>query len=263
MVAVTTTASVLAPREMVKLPAIGKRSTAIVRLRIMRIPERNLNFDAYIRAGLRPTFPATAKCEILDRPRVFGPAGPGRQATFRSFMPAKPGFTVERAGDETRLNLGGDWTLESGAEMERASDSLIGAAAGARAAVIDLAHVERMDTGGAWLIDRARKISRRPASTAASPIATRPAVDPARSEPAGAISSRRSQRPRHPAERHARRRRRERGGRVARSAARRRLSRRIRRRPAARTRPAASLPHDLAGLSPREPSACARCRSSC
>ncbi|MCB1535133.1 MAG: MlaE family lipid ABC transporter permease subunit [Rhodoblastus sp.] len=73
-------------------------------------------------------------------------------------MHAKPGFAVERAGDETRLNLGGDWTLESGAEMERASDSLIGAAAGARAAVIDLANVERMDTGGAWLIDRARKI---------------------------------------------------------------------------------------------------------
>jgi len=73
-------------------------------------------------------------------------------------MPAKPGFTVERAGDETRLNLGGDWTLESGEEMERSSDSLIGAAAGARAAVIDLAQVGRMDTGGAWLIDRARKI---------------------------------------------------------------------------------------------------------
>lgn len=73
-------------------------------------------------------------------------------------MPAKPGFAVERAGDETRLNLGGDWTLESGAEMERASDSLIGAAAGARAAIIDLAQVGRMDTGGAWLIDRARTI---------------------------------------------------------------------------------------------------------
>ena len=73
-------------------------------------------------------------------------------------MPAKPGFAVERAGDETRLNLGGDWTLESGAEMERSSDGLIGAAAGARAAVIDLARVGRMDTGGAWLIDRARTI---------------------------------------------------------------------------------------------------------
>jgi len=73
-------------------------------------------------------------------------------------MPAKPGFAVERAGDQTRLTLGGDWTLASGAEMERSSDSLIGAAAGARAAVIDLAHVERMDTGGAWLIDRARTV---------------------------------------------------------------------------------------------------------
>ncbi len=73
-------------------------------------------------------------------------------------MSAKPGFTIDRSGDETRLRLGGSWTLESGAEMERSSDSLIGAAAGARSAVIDLARVERMDTGGAWLIDRARKL---------------------------------------------------------------------------------------------------------
>ena len=73
-------------------------------------------------------------------------------------MPEKPGFTIDRAGDETRLYLGGNWTLEAGEEMERSSDRLVGAAAGARTAVLDLARVERMDTGGAWLIDRARKL---------------------------------------------------------------------------------------------------------
>ena len=73
-------------------------------------------------------------------------------------MPAKPGFTIDRAGGETRLCLGGSWTLDAGAEMERSSDSLVNAAAEGRTAVIDLSGVERMDTGGAWLIDRARKL---------------------------------------------------------------------------------------------------------
>jgi phospholipid/cholesterol/gamma-HCH transport system permease protein len=72
-------------------------------------------------------------------------------------MAAKPGFTIDRAGDEARLRLGGSWTMESGAEMERSSDAMVGAAAGATAAVIDMSGVERMDTGGAWLIDRAHK----------------------------------------------------------------------------------------------------------
>jgi phospholipid/cholesterol/gamma-HCH transport system permease protein len=73
-------------------------------------------------------------------------------------MPRKPEFTIDRAGGETRLRLGGSWTLESGAEMERSSDRLVGAAAEGKAAIIDLSGVDRMDTGGAWLIDRARKL---------------------------------------------------------------------------------------------------------
>jgi phospholipid/cholesterol/gamma-HCH transport system permease protein len=73
-------------------------------------------------------------------------------------MPKYPEFTIDRAGGETRLRLGGCWTMDSGAEMERSSDRLVGAAAEGKAAVIDLSGVERMDTGGAWLIDRARKL---------------------------------------------------------------------------------------------------------
>ena len=73
-------------------------------------------------------------------------------------MSAQPGFTIDRAGGETRLRLDGAWTLESGAAMEASSDRLVGAAAEGASAVIDLSGVERMDTGGAWLIDRARKL---------------------------------------------------------------------------------------------------------
>ena len=73
-------------------------------------------------------------------------------------MPKKPEFTIDRGGGETRMRLGGSWTMDSGADMERSSDRLVGAAAEGKAAVIDLSGVERMDTGGAWLIDRARKL---------------------------------------------------------------------------------------------------------
>lgn len=73
-------------------------------------------------------------------------------------MPTKPGFSIDRAGGETRLRLAGSWTLDSGSEMERSSDQIIGSAAEGRVAILDLSGVERMDTGGAWLIDRARKL---------------------------------------------------------------------------------------------------------
>jgi phospholipid/cholesterol/gamma-HCH transport system permease protein len=73
-------------------------------------------------------------------------------------MSAKPVFSIDRAGDLARLKLGGSWTMDAGAEMERSSDEMVGAAAGLRSAVIDLSDIERMDTGGAWLIDRACKM---------------------------------------------------------------------------------------------------------
>ena len=42
--------------------------------------------------------------------------------------------------------------------METSSSGWSARAAGGRSAVIDLSGIERMDTGGAWLIDRARKL---------------------------------------------------------------------------------------------------------
>ncbi len=71
-------------------------------------------------------------------------------------MSAEPQFSSERAGDAVRLALKGAWTIDAGRAVERAADGLVEAARGARLAVFDFSGVDRLDTAGAWLIDRAR-----------------------------------------------------------------------------------------------------------
>lgn len=71
-------------------------------------------------------------------------------------MSTQPQFSIERAGEAVRLALKGAWTIDSGRAVERAADGLVEAAHGARLAVFDFGAVDRMDTAGAWLIDRAR-----------------------------------------------------------------------------------------------------------
>ena len=71
-------------------------------------------------------------------------------------MSGQPEFSVESGNSAVRLSLAGPWTLEASRAIEDAAGKLVEAATGARLAVLDLAGVERMDTAGAWLIDRAR-----------------------------------------------------------------------------------------------------------
>ena len=71
-------------------------------------------------------------------------------------MSGQPDFSVESGNGAVRLSLAGPWTLEASRAIEDAAGNLIEAAKGARLTVLDLAGVERMDTAGAWLIDRAR-----------------------------------------------------------------------------------------------------------
>src|SRR5208337_817485 len=54
------------------------------------------------------------------------------------------------------FSLAGAWTVTAGKALETSAAVLTSAAEGARKAIIDLAAVDRMDTAGAWLIDRAR-----------------------------------------------------------------------------------------------------------
>jgi phospholipid/cholesterol/gamma-HCH transport system permease protein len=72
-------------------------------------------------------------------------------------LPDGPEFSSQRLGDVVTLNLGGRWTVDASAAIEARADALLVESDGARRVVLDLGHVARLDTAGAWLIDRARQ----------------------------------------------------------------------------------------------------------
>ena len=57
-------------------------------------------------------------------------------------------------GDHVALLAAGAWTVERAAELERLIEDAIRRHAGARSIDIDLTGLERLDTFGAWLIER-------------------------------------------------------------------------------------------------------------
>jgi phospholipid/cholesterol/gamma-HCH transport system permease protein len=57
-------------------------------------------------------------------------------------------------GDRLELAAAGSWTVDSAADLEPLVDAAVGQAAGARAAAINMTQVERLDTFGAWLLER-------------------------------------------------------------------------------------------------------------
>jgi len=67
-----------------------------------------------------------------------------------------PDFSVESDGVSARVLLRGAWTISASQALESAAERLAAAAGGARRALIDVAGVSRLDTAGAWLIDKAR-----------------------------------------------------------------------------------------------------------
>jgi phospholipid/cholesterol/gamma-HCH transport system permease protein len=54
------------------------------------------------------------------------------------------------------LSLAGEWIVGAGHELEAAGASLLSSAKDAKRVILDLAALKRMDTAGAWFIDRAR-----------------------------------------------------------------------------------------------------------
>jgi phospholipid/cholesterol/gamma-HCH transport system permease protein len=72
-------------------------------------------------------------------------------------LPDGPEFSSQRSGDAVRLNLGGRWTVDASAAIEARADALLVESDGALRVVLDLGRVARLDTAGAWLIDRARQ----------------------------------------------------------------------------------------------------------
>jgi len=71
-------------------------------------------------------------------------------------LPHGPEFSSQRLGDAVRLSLGGHWTVDASA-IEARADGLLAESAGAHRVILDLGRVVRLDTAGAWLIDRARQ----------------------------------------------------------------------------------------------------------
>ena len=71
-------------------------------------------------------------------------------------MAVAPSVTRADSGDGLVLSLAGDWTVANSAALEATADSLTEPARRAAGAVLDLSRVNRLDTAGAWAIDRAR-----------------------------------------------------------------------------------------------------------
>ena len=71
-------------------------------------------------------------------------------------MPQPPAFSSETEGEVMRFTLSGSWTIDAGV-LEAGATALVSEARAARSATFDLAHVERLDTAGAWLVDRSRR----------------------------------------------------------------------------------------------------------
>ena len=71
-------------------------------------------------------------------------------------MSVTPSVTPKTGDDGVILSLAGAWIIAAGRALETSAASVTSAAQGAKNAVIDLTGIERMDTAGAWVIDRAR-----------------------------------------------------------------------------------------------------------
>ena len=71
-------------------------------------------------------------------------------------MAADPDFSTEPSAAGLRLRLSGLWTIGASRRLEEGARRLVASGAGAGHVTFDLSGVERMDTAGAWVIDRSR-----------------------------------------------------------------------------------------------------------
>ncbi len=75
-------------------------------------------------------------------------------------------LTATAEGERVALAATGTWTAERAAELEEIIDQTVRRYQGASDVVIDLAKLERLDTFGAWLIERLKRAFTRRGSTA-------------------------------------------------------------------------------------------------
>jgi phospholipid/cholesterol/gamma-HCH transport system permease protein len=68
-----------------------------------------------------------------------------------------PSVTRQASQDSVIVALAGAWIVAAGRELEAAGASLVPPAQDAKRVILDLSAVQRMDTAGAWFIDRAHE----------------------------------------------------------------------------------------------------------
>ena len=72
-------------------------------------------------------------------------------------MTTAPSVTKKADRDGVVLSLAGAWIVAAGSGLEGGAASLVSGAQGAKSVIFDLAGVQRLDTAGAWVVDRARE----------------------------------------------------------------------------------------------------------
>ena len=72
-------------------------------------------------------------------------------------MSQSPKFTSDTAAQTIRFTLTGSWTIDASSALENGASAMVEAARASRAAIFDLGLVDRLDTAGAWLVDRSRR----------------------------------------------------------------------------------------------------------
>ena len=68
----------------------------------------------------------------------------------------EPDVVIDWVGDEVRAALSGRWTVDQAPAVEERIAEVVAAAEHGRRILIDLSQVERLDTLGAWVLDRTR-----------------------------------------------------------------------------------------------------------
>ncbi|MDF2117545.1 ABC transporter permease [Roseiarcaceae bacterium H3SJ34-1] len=71
-------------------------------------------------------------------------------------MAEEPHVESRKSGTGVHIALSGIWTVQKSAPMEAAARGIAKAANGAQNVTLDLSQIDKLDTAGAWLIDRAR-----------------------------------------------------------------------------------------------------------
>src|SRR5829696_1841065 len=82
--------------------------------------------------------------------------GGNRQAVSDAEIEHEPQLTTDHLGHELRATLSGRWTADQAPAVERCVADLVAAAGDERRIIFDLSNLDRLDTLGAWVLDRTR-----------------------------------------------------------------------------------------------------------